>query len=150
MSSPTGTPSTETDDALDRCVELAAELARQARPRSYSPYSDFPMGAAVIGHGGEEIQGVLVENVSLGLAMCSERVALFTAVTRGVRPRVLALNAKRTSGELTFPCGACLQVSLELAGPDLVVVAVDTDGQREQVRLGDILPNAPSRHRFGD
>ena len=145
----TSSPNEPRPTDLDAAVERAAELARQARSRSYSPYSDFPMGAAVIGDGGEEIQGILVENVSLGLAMCSERVALFNAVTGGVRPRVLALNSKRTDGELTFPCGACLQVGLELGGPELVVVAVDTDGERDQVRLGDILPKGPARHRFG-
>lgn len=79
--------------------------------------------------------------------MCSERVALFTAaVTAGVAPTVLALASKRTDDELTFPCGACLQVALEVAGPDLTIVAVDPDRGHEVVRLDELLPRAP--HRF--
>ena len=104
------------------------------------------MGAGVVGDDGEAIMGTLIENVSLGLAICSERVALFTATTQGVQPQVLAVCSPRTNGDLTFPCGACLQVALELAGPDLTVVAVDTDGVSGQAVLRDLLPKAP--HRF--
>ena len=127
-------------------IERAIDLAIEARPDSYSPYSDFPMGAAVIGADGEELRGVLIENVSLGLAICSERVALFSAVTERVVPVVLALCSQRTDGALTFPCGACLQVALEIAGPELMVVAVDTDRRFEQMPLGELLPRAPHRH----
>ncbi len=88
---------------------------------------------------------MLVENVSLGLAMCSERVALFTAVVEKVRPRVLAVCAKRTGADLTYPCGACLQVALEIGGPDLTIVAVDPDGERAVTSLDVLLPEGPHR-----
>lgn len=127
-------------------IERAIALAVAARDRSYSPYSDFPMGAGIVGSDGEEVSGALIENVSLGLAMCSERVALFTAVVEGVHPEILALCSRRTGDELTFPCGACLQVALEIAGPELAVVAVDTDGEYDHVLLGDLLTRAPRRH----
>jgi cytidine deaminase len=132
-----------TDDAL---IATASAAATDARSRAYAPYSNFRMGAAVVSSDGEVVEGVLVENVSLGLAMCAERVALFSAVTAGIRPAVLALCSKRTDDELTFPCGACLQVALEIAGPDLTVVAVDPDGAAEHVELGSLLTRAPSRH----
>jgi cytidine deaminase len=106
------------------------------------------MGAAVRADDGTIVPGALVENVSLGLAMCAERTALFGAVARGVGPIALALVSKRTSGELTFPCGACLQVAMELAGPDLLVIAADPDGGQEAMRLGDLLVRAPHRHTF--
>lgn len=124
----------------------AINSALQAREASYSPYSDFPMGAAVVARDGTIVKGALIENVSLGLAMCSERVALFTAVTASVAPVVLAVASQRTDDELTFPCGACLQVALEMAGPDLTVVAVDLDGVYEATTLDRLLPRAP--HRF--
>ena len=92
--------------------------------------------------------GTLVENVSLGLAMCAERGALFAAVARDLAPVHLVLASKRTEDELTFPCGACLQVALELAGPELSVTAVDTDGNHETERLGDLLTRAPHRHTY--
>jgi cytidine deaminase len=59
------------------------------------------------------IPGALVQNVSLGLAMCAERAALFSTVARGAdKPETLALVAPRASGQLTWPCGACLQVAV--------------------------------------
>lgn len=131
-----------TDDLID----LAAAEARTNRPKAYAPYSDFLMGASVVTADGTVVAGVLVENVSLGLAMCAERVALFTAVTNGVAPAVLAVCSRRTEDELTFPCGACLQVALEIAGPDLVVVAVDPDGVHEHTTLASLLTRAPKRH----
>ena len=133
-------------DSLDALVDAAAAAAVSARDGAYAPYSDFPMGAAVVASDGTVRSGVLVENVSLGLAMCSERVAMFTAVTDGIMPAVLALCSKRTRDELTFPCGACLQVALEIAGPDLVVVAVDENGASERAVLSDLLPRGPKVH----
>jgi cytidine deaminase len=124
----------------------AIEVALEARAASYSPYSDFPMGAAVVASDGTIVRGALIENVSLGLAMCSERVALFTAVTASVAPVLLVVASQRTGGALTFPCGACLQVALEIAGPELTVVAVDLDGVHEAVKLRQLLPRSP--HRF--
>src|SRR5215207_7879176 len=122
--------------------------ATVARDRSYAPYSDFHMGAAVRCADGTIVPGALVENVSLGLAMCAERAALFAAVAQGLQPVALALVAQRTSGELTFPCGACLQVSLELGGPDLTVVAADPEGSMASCRLAELLTRAPQRHTY--
>ena len=138
---------TITSDHAESTDELVA-AARAARDRSYAPYSDFHMGAAVRGDDGSIVPGALVENVSLGLAMCAERVALFGAVARGVGPVTLVLSSKRTSGELTFPCGACLQVALELAGPEMVVIASDLDGESASVRLGDLMERPPRRHTY--
>lgn len=128
-------------------LRRAMDLAVEARASAYARYSRFAMGAAVVGLDGRTTRGVLVENVSLGLSMCAERVALFTAVTEAVAPVVLAVCAPKTSGELTFPCGACLQVALEIAGDELVVVAVDPDGVHEQATLGTLLTRAPQRHK---
>lgn len=129
----------------DSPVIEAANLAQRQRGEAYAPYSDFPMGAGIVGQQGEQVGGVLIENVSLGLAMCAERVALFAAVTQKIRPQVLALCSARTEGELTFPCGSCLQVALEIAGPDLVVVAVDPEGEMDQRKLSSLLPMGPKR-----
>lgn len=138
-----------TDIDLDELIATASAAAAEAREHAYAPYSEFRMGAAIVSAEGEVVQGVLVENVSLGLAMCAERVALFNAVTNRVRPSVLAVSSRRTGDRLTFPCGACLQVALELVGPDLVVVAVDPDGRSEHAMLDSLLTRAPSRnHAF--
>ncbi len=125
--------------------------AADARGRSYSPYSKFRAGAAVLTDDGEIVEGVIVENVSLGLAMCAERTAMFATVARGQKPVALALVAPDTTGDVTWPCGACLQVALELGGPDLVVTAADAgeslpdDPPSATVR--QLAPRAPHRDR---
>lgn len=129
-------------DAFD--IELI-DVARTARERAYAPYSKFKMGAAVRTHDDEIVPGTLIENVSLGLAMCAERVALFGTVTTGHRPVRLALVSPRTSGGLTHPCGACLQVALELGGPDVEVIVVDPDGESATSTVGELLPHGPHR-----
>lgn len=133
-------------------IDATIEAARSARDRAYAPYSGFRMGAAVVTDAGSIITGALVENVSLGLAMCAERVALFASVAAGERPIALALVSPRTDESVTFPCGACLQVGLELGGPDLLVLAVPADGPSEgsvgpvdQHRLADLLPLGPRK-----
>ena len=119
--------------------------AADARTRAYAPYSGFRMGAALLTTDDRIISGSLVENVSLGLAMCAERVALFGAVAAATKPVALALVSPPTDGRITFPCGACLQVGLELGGPELVVIVASTDGEREQALLADLLPRGPQK-----
>src|SRR6056297_327915 len=122
----------------DERVTAALAQATDAKKAAYAPYSRFKMGAAVVTDSGAVIKGMLIENVSLGLAMCAERVALFTAVTSGAgRPKILALVSRRTAGNLTWPCGACLQVAMEFGGADLLVVASDGKESRS-ARLGDL------------
>ena len=95
------------------------------------------------------IPGTLIENVSLGLAMCAERAALFGTVSTGAgKPEILALVSPRTDGRVTWPCGACLQVALELGGPDLLVVVTDGDGEPREARLKDLAGQLPYKgHR---
>jgi cytidine deaminase len=123
------------------------DYARAARERSYVPYSEFRMGAAVQTEDGSVQPGTVVENVSLGLAMCAERVALFGSVAAGnPRPTQLALVAPRTDGELPRPCGACLQVALELGGPKMQIVVADADGESvERTTVGELLPKGPNK-----
>jgi len=130
-------------------IDAVIAAANKARERAYAPYSGFRMGAAVLTTSDNVIPGALVENVSLGLAMCAERVALHATVVAGERPAVLALVSPRTDGMLTLPCGACLQVGLELGGPDLVVVAVAPDGERARSTVGELLPRGPRKQNPG-
>jgi cytidine deaminase len=124
--------------------ELVA-VARSSRQHSHAPYSQFRAGAAVRTRSGDEVPGVIVENVSLGLAMCAERVALFSTVARGDTPAAVALVAPRTGEELTWPCGACLQVALELGGPDMAIYvgSLDEDAPVSESTVGQLLPRGP-------
>ncbi len=134
----------DADADLDALLRTAAK----ARKRSYAPYSKFRMGAAVATASGAVVPGALVENVSLGLAMCAERTALFATVAQEAgRPLALALVAPRTDGKLTHPCGACLQVAAELGGEDLVVVVADLKGNTSVTTVGELAPFLPLKSR---
>ena len=130
-------------------VKALVDAARDVRDRSHVPYSKFRAGAAVLTQSGNIVPGVIVENVSLGLAMCAERVALFSTAALGEQPQALALVAPSTSGAQTWPCGACLQVALELADPDLPVYVsgVDPDSPIDSATVADLLPRGPKVDR---
>ncbi|MGK0172302.1 MAG: cytidine deaminase [Gammaproteobacteria bacterium] len=129
----------------DDVVQEAIRAAHEARESAYAPYSGFKMGAAVVTDKGSIVRGTLIENVSLGLSMCSERVALFNTVSTGAgRPKILVLSSPRTDGALTWPCGACLQVARELAGPELVIIATNSS-ETASAKLGEIAPRLPSK-----
>lgn len=129
-------------------IDIDALVARAADARqfAYAPYSGFLMGAAALGSDGILHPGSLVENVSLGLAMCAERVAMFSAVTAGAGQIAgLALVSQRTDGEITMPCGACCQVALELGGPGVQVAAADPDGVLSVTTIAELLPRGPHK-----
>ena len=126
-------------------LQETLQEAREARKAAYAPYSGFRMGAAVVTDSGALVRGVLVENISLGLAMCAERVALFATVTGGLgRPELLALAAPRTAGGLTWPCGACLQVAREFGDGDMLI-AVSDGKETLLAHLEDLAPRLPHK-----
>jgi len=129
----------------DPRISDALHDAAEAKNDAYAPYSGFKMGAAVVTASNAIVKGSLVENISLGLAMCAERVALFSTVANNTgKPEILALVSRRTDGELTWPCGACLQVAMELGGAELLVVA--SDGKNTETRkLKELAAHLPHK-----
>ena len=93
--------------------ELMAE-AEKARRASYSPYSKFAVGAALLTRSGKVFLGCNVENSSFGLACCAERTAVFKAVSEGER-EFTAVAVTAGAGHGAAPCGACRQVLHEFA-----------------------------------
>ena len=129
-------------------TEALIAAARRAAEHAYIPYSGFRTGAAVLTEDGAIHVGALVENLVFGAAMCAECVALFSSVASGpAHPTHLALVAPDTAGTLTFPCGPCLQVAVELGGPDLPVTAVplDGDGASQTRTVDELAPGIPRR-----
>lgn len=119
-----------------------ALLARAAgvREHAYVPHSSFAVGAALQTTDGEVIEGCNVENISFGLTMCAERVAVGAAVARGATAfRLLALVAD--SREPVVPCGACRQVLAEF-NPSLRIVSRNLAGITAEFRLDDLLPRS--------
>jgi len=116
----------------------AAQLARDA---AYAPYSRFRVGAAVLAADGSIYTGANVENVSYGLTVCAERVAIHTAVAAG-RRRLVALAVSGPSG--ISPCGACRQVMDEF-GVRTVILASPRGRPIAAVALRTLLPRAFTR-----
>ena len=116
---------------------LAAQSARQ---RAYAPYSGFMVGAALESESGEVYAGCNIENRSFGGTVCAERVAMGTAVASGAE-RIRALVVITDTSPPAAPCGLCLQVLTEFAGPDLPVLLMNTAGDRQQFRLADLHPH---------
>jgi cytidine deaminase len=96
--------------------------AARARERAVAPYSKFKVGAALLTKGGEIISGANVESASYGLTCCAERVALFNALTSGMKNFVAVAVVARAPGG-PMPCGACRQLLAEYAPGARVLVA---------------------------
>ena len=125
----------ETDARVSDEALLA--LARAAMGRSYSPYSHYPVGAALLCADGRVYQGCNIENASFGLTNCAERTALFKAVSEGEREFVTIAIAAQ--GSAPWPCGACRQALNELA-PEIRVLVTWGEGQRAEATLRELLP----------
>ena len=114
------------------------ELARAARLQAFAPFSRFKVGAALRTRAGEVVTGCNIESASYGLTMCAERVAIFKAVSEGLR-EFDAIAVVADSPRPTAPCGACRQVAWELAG-DIWVHIVNLHGRNRTLRMSELLP----------
>lgn len=127
------------------------EAARQAARASYSPYSDFPVGAALLLKDGRMVGGTNVENGSYGLTLCAERVAIVKAVSEGAREFLaMAVWGEKTENGAIVPCGACLQVMSEFLGSKAPVVMSEAgSGRVIQLEMAHLLPHGFSFCRTG-
>ena len=115
---------------------FSAALA--ARENAFAPFSKFKVGAALEDIEGRIHTGCNVENATYGLTVCAERIAVFKAISEGVRKfRRVAVAAD--TGNLTPPCGACRQILWEFCG-DIEIVLLNLHGQTETYRLKDLFP----------
>jgi cytidine deaminase len=114
------------------------EAALAARQNAHAPYSKFLVGAAIESEDGRIFSGCNIENATYGLTVCAERVALWKAMSEGVRAfRRIAVAAGTESP--TPPCGACRQLLWEFCG-DIDIVLSNLHGRVETMRLKDLLP----------
>jgi len=114
--------------------------ARQAAAGSYSPYSRFRVGAAVLAGSGKLYSGCNVENAAYGLCNCAERTAIFTAVAAG-EDAITTVVVFTPTPTPTMPCGACRQVINEF-GPNAVVISVCDTDESIETTLPALLPGA--------
>ena len=113
------------------------ELARKAREFSYSPYSKFKVGAALITHEGKVYSGCNIENASFGITNCAERTAIFKAVSEGAREIDTIAIIADSDGPCS-PCGACRQAMAEFKVKR--VIMANLKGEVKAVSLAELLP----------
>lgn len=122
------------------------ELACAAREQAYAPYSGFSVGAALLDADGRIWQGCNIENAAFGPTVCAERVALFKAVSEGVRSFEALAVAGGPAGEeiaaFTAPCGVCRQVLREFCSDGFRIILAAPDGETRTFTLGELLPQS--------
>ena len=117
--------------------------AREARKLSYSPYSNFAVGAAVLTKDGKVFVGANVENSSYPLCMCAERNALYNAMMNGYKKEdLVALALSADTDEPCSPCGACRQVISELFPKDAPIIMSKLEGKEKVTTIEELLPFA--------
>jgi cytidine deaminase len=127
----------------DQDQDLIA-AARAAAAHSYSPYSNFAVGAALRFADGSVVTGTNIENASYGMALCAETVAVVKAMADGARGGLEAVAVTGPGTDPITPCGRCRQVLFELAalgGTDPDVLCVGPD-EVKRVKLSVLLPEA--------
>lgn len=118
--------------------ELFSEAVKAAE-KSYSNYSHFTVGAALLTTDGKLFTGCNIENASYSLTICAERTAVFKAVSEGYTDFAAIAVAGSGNGDFSkacYPCGACLQVLSEFCSDEFKVILADGE-----YRLSDFLPN---------
>jgi cytidine deaminase len=122
-------------------MDIAAsllDLARQFRQNAYDPYTQYPVGAAILDENGDLHGGFNVGNASAGLGICAERTAIFSMLLSGGRRIKGMALVTRNGGS---PCGACRQVMREFA-EDFPVWISDEAGRTVQSSLAELLPRS--------
>lgn len=131
-------------------TQLRRELIRRAidaKATSYSPYSQFRVGASIATSDGTIFSGCNVENASYGLAICAERNAVFQAAFAGKRKIVAVAVTSDEKGYIT-PCGACRQVISEFADATTEIILVNGSGKSKIVLFGKIFPTPPALNKL--
>ena len=119
------------------------EKAKEARKLSYSPYSHFAVGAALLCKDGRVFIGTNVENSSYPLCMCAERNALYNAMMNGVKKEdMVALALAADTDEPCSPCGACRQVISELFPKKAPIYMANMKGDVQETNIDELLPYA--------
>lgn len=119
-------------------VEALIATALDVRQRAVAPFSHFLVGAALEDREGRIFTGCNIENATYGLTICAERVAVFKALSEGVRQFARIAVAADTP-TFTPPCGACRQILWEFCG-DIELILTNLSGQHECLPLSQIFP----------
>lgn len=117
------------------------QLASKASEFSYSPYSNFKVGACALYEDGSVYNGCNVENASYGLTTCAERNAISNAIISGNKTKLTAIAIYSPNSKLCYPCGACRQWIVEFSHDTLIIVE-DAEGSPVTFSIKELLPKA--------
>lgn len=110
---------------------------------SYSPYSKFRVAAIIKMKDGNIIKGVNIENVSYGISMCAERVALGNMYSNGYKKDDASyISILSDSNDYITPCGACRQALIELLNEDTIINLYSKKGDKIEMTIQSLLPNS--------
>ena len=125
-------------------VEKLIDTAIEQLKFSYTPYSNFKVGAALLAKNGEIFTGCNIENASYTPTNCAERTAFFKAVSEGVREfRAICIGGGKDGKltEYTAPCGVCRQVMMEFCDPKTFQIILAVDKERYEIyTLEELMP----------
>ena len=125
----------------DEMKQNLGKLAAEMRSRSYSPYSHYAVGAALLTKNGKIFTGCNIENAACPVTICAERTAIFKAVSEGEKD--FSAIAIATVDGKGYPCGSCRQVMAEYEkkyGRPLKVILVGAKRIRKFGKVEDLLP----------
>lgn len=115
--------------------------AIEGRKNSYSPYSHFKVGSAVLLKNGKYYLGCNIENVSYGLCNCAERTALFKVISDGYnKDDIVAMAVVADTKDPCSPCGSCRQVMAELLYPDTPIILANINYDYKETNIKELLP----------
>ncbi|KAK8891419.1 hypothetical protein M9Y10_028628 [Tritrichomonas musculus] len=126
--------------ATDAEVQKMFEVANKAKENSYSPYSKFRVGAAILCKDGSIFPGTNVENCSYPVATCAERGAISCAIAHGHRDFKSILITSDIKDDFITPCGFCRQAIVEFG--NLEVILTQACGKMKKMHIADLLPMA--------
>lgn len=123
--------------------EILMESARNMKEKAYVPYSKFQVGVALLLKDGTVINGVNVENVSLGATNCAERTAIFTAISNGYKKGDFqAIAVAGDTVDFLPPCSICRQVLAEFCSPEMPIYLTNEKKDILDLTLKELLPYA--------
>jgi len=115
------------------------EISKKAMEKSYSPYSNFRVGAAVLTSRGKVYTGANIENASFGATICAERTAVIKAVSEGdIRFNAIAISSDAQS--FIYPCGICRQFLSEFDKGEMKVICSNKSGEYKSFKLSELMP----------
>lgn len=127
-------------------------LAKEAMKNSYTPYSNYNVGAVLLTKNGDIYRGCNIENASYSVTCCAERTALFNAVSVGEREFSAICIVGGKNGEITdyaMPCGICRQALAEFCDSDFKVYVGKSEDDIKEFTLGELLPCSFNKSNLG-